>query len=94
MASIGLAGCSSSGSLSPAALPAQDRRGYYPPALHGLRGSHPGAYEVAHALRDGRRWDEVTDTGEMYDLIVVGGASADSRRPISIARRPRARCGS
>ena len=27
--------------------------GYYPPALTGLRGSHPGSYEIAHRIRDG-----------------------------------------
>ncbi|MBV9247904.1 MAG: twin-arginine translocation signal domain-containing protein, partial [Acetobacteraceae bacterium] len=31
----------------------QDQPGYYPPALRGLRGSHPGSFENAHALRDG-----------------------------------------
>jgi len=49
---------------------------YYPPALTGLRGSHPGSFEAAHSLRDGTLWDEVgkpIDTGEAYDLIVVGG---------------------
>jgi spermidine dehydrogenase len=49
---------------------------YYPPALTGLRGSHPGSFEAAHSLRDGTLWDEVgkpLDTGEAYDLIVVGG---------------------
>lgn len=49
---------------------------YYPPALTGLRGSHAGSYEVAHALRNGElRLDAHTahDTGEQYDLIVVGG---------------------
>ncbi len=30
----------------------QNAVGYYPPALTGLRGSHPGSFEVAHALRD------------------------------------------
>jgi len=35
--------------LSPAA---QDAFGYYPPLLTGLRGSHPGSFEDAHALRD------------------------------------------
>ena len=51
---------------------AQDLAGYYPPALTGLRGSHPGSFEVAHALRDGASWTgEVT--GENYDLVVVGG---------------------
>jgi spermidine dehydrogenase len=49
---------------------------YYPPALTGLRGSHPGASDAAHALRDGTFWDNAgkpEDTGETYDLIVVGG---------------------
>ena len=35
----------------PGALAAQDQLGYYPPALTGLRGSHPGSFEDAHALR-------------------------------------------
>jgi spermidine dehydrogenase len=50
--------------------------GYYPPALTGMRGSHPGSFEVAHSLRDGTFWDSVgkpEDTGEVYNLIVVGG---------------------
>jgi spermidine dehydrogenase len=50
--------------------------GFYPPALEGMRGSQPGAYDVAHALRDGTFWEtegNPADTGETYDLIVVGG---------------------
>ncbi len=48
---------------------------YYPPALTGLRGSHDGSFEVAHDLRDGRSRirGTATDTGEAYDLVVVGG---------------------
>ena len=49
--------------------------GYYPPALTGLRGSHEGSYEVAHRLRDGGFWEKAgpaRDTGESYDLVVVG----------------------
>ena len=49
---------------------------YYPPALTGLRGSHVGAFETIHSLRDGNFWDTAgkpEDTGEDYDLIVVGG---------------------
>jgi len=59
----------------PLAMPAaaQDGVGYYPPLLTGLRGSHPGSFEDAHALRDGQTWPPGTDTGEAYDLIVVGG---------------------
>jgi spermidine dehydrogenase len=36
-----------------------------------MRGSHPGSFEVGHMARDGRTWDG-EDTGESYDLIVVG----------------------
>jgi spermidine dehydrogenase len=50
----------------------QDAR-YYPPSLSGMRGSHPGSFEAAHALRDGRSSADAADTGERYDLIVVGG---------------------
>ncbi|MCU1300418.1 MAG: hypothetical protein JWQ87_702 [Candidatus Sulfotelmatobacter sp.] len=49
---------------------------YYPPALTGLRGSHPGSFDAAHSLRDGTFWDAAgtpQDTGESYDLIIVGG---------------------
>ncbi len=48
---------------------------YYPPALTGLRGSHPGSNTHAHS----RAWDKKSDWGpstkleETYDLIVVGG---------------------
>jgi spermidine dehydrogenase len=51
---------------------AQDAFGYYPPLLTGLRGSHPGSFEDAHALRDAKSWPPPWDTGEEYDLIVVG----------------------
>jgi spermidine dehydrogenase len=49
---------------------------YYPPALTGLRGSHVGAFEVAHSLRDGDFWEKAgkpVETGETFDLIIVGG---------------------
>lgn len=51
---------------------AQDLPGYYPPELTGMRGSHPGSFELAHAARDGASFDG-DDTGEDYDLVVVGG---------------------
>ncbi|MEE9218223.1 MAG: NAD(P)-binding protein [Acidobacteriota bacterium] len=49
--------------------------GYYPPALTGMRGSHEGSFEVAHALKDGSPLESgpEVDTGERYDLVVVGG---------------------
>ncbi|OGB29365.1 MAG: hypothetical protein A3F78_10760 [Burkholderiales bacterium RIFCSPLOWO2_12_FULL_61_40] len=45
----------------------------YPPALTGLRGSHPGSMDLAHE----RAWSGATDlpspeTQEQYDLVVVG----------------------
>lgn len=55
---------------------AQDGAGYYPPALTGLRGNHPGSFETAHALRDAGFWSHagaIAATGEDYDLVVVGG---------------------
>ena len=48
---------------------------YYPPALTGLRGSHPGSNDHAHS----RAWAGRSDWGvtarlqEHYDLVVVGG---------------------
>ncbi|MEM6300214.1 MAG: NAD(P)-binding protein [Pseudomonadota bacterium] len=45
----------------------------YPPVRTGLRGSHPGAYEAAHALaREGRVFPEPVDLDEEYDLVIVG----------------------
>ncbi len=69
-----LPGCGSSGetAITPGA-PAPD---YYPPALTGLRGSHEGSYDVAHALRDGSFWTSAGQparSNDVYDLIVVGG---------------------
>ncbi len=55
-----------------AALAAQDRPGYYPPLLNGMRGSHPGSFEEAHAVGAGAAMPRGVDTGESYDLIVVG----------------------
>src|SRR5260370_37375101 len=56
--------------------PAEKSAPYYPPQLTGLRGSHPGSFDAAHSLRDGTFWDSAgkpEDTGEVYDLIIVGG---------------------
>lgn len=47
--------------------------GYYPPAKTGMRGSHDGSWEVAHAMRDGKHWDNPARDPDSYDLIVVGG---------------------
>ena len=58
------------------ALEAQDQPSYYPPTLTGMRGSQPGSFEIAHSLRDGTFWRQAAkpqETGEAYDLVVVGG---------------------
>lgn len=47
----------------------------YPPAGSGLRGQTDSAPNVMHAIRDGSFWTAnpaITDTGESYDLVVVG----------------------
>ena len=44
----------------------------YPPALTGMRGSHNGSMDAAHAMRDGRPFDAGESLNESYDLIVVG----------------------
>jgi spermidine dehydrogenase len=54
---------------------AQDKPGYDPPILEGLRGSYPGSFETAHSLRDGTFWQSAgkpIDTHESYDLVIVG----------------------
>jgi spermidine dehydrogenase len=52
---------------------AQGQAGYYPPLLTGMRGSHPGSFENAHALRDGKKPEDGVDVDGPYDLVVVGG---------------------
>src|SRR5579875_3814778 len=49
---------------------------YYPPVLPGMRGDHDEIYKVPHSLRDHDFWQNTgtsIDTGESYDLVVVGG---------------------
>ena len=69
-------------SLSPLAamakqgIPASDSSdSHYPPALTGMRGSHPGSFEVAHGLAlGGAKWAKPQRrTDDEYDLVVVGG---------------------
>jgi spermidine dehydrogenase len=50
-------------------------QGLLPPLRTGLRGSHPGSFEVAHALRDGQAVGQALagPAHESYDLVVVGG---------------------
>src|SRR6516225_9303187 len=60
--------------LTPAAQIAADP-GRYPPALTGLRGQHPGSFEVAHEVGRGGKHYVVENLAveESYDLVVVGG---------------------
>lgn len=48
---------------------------YYPPSLMGLRGNHPGSFEMAHALgREHQKFDfDSLTVEEEYDLVIVGG---------------------
>jgi spermidine dehydrogenase len=63
---------------------------YYPPARTGLRGDHPGSYEVAHrrAWR-GKKWRNPTDIDERYDL----GHSLHDQRKESGAGNKKTRRG-
>ena len=47
----------------------------YPPVRTGMRGDHPGSFEVPHQMRDAKAWNlgSALQTNENYDLIVVGG---------------------
>ena len=46
---------------------------YYPPTLTGMRGSHDGSFEVAHALSwQGQKPQTYQTLDEHYDLVVVG----------------------
>jgi spermidine dehydrogenase len=74
---------------------AQDAPAYYPPTLTGMRGSHPGAFEAAHEVRDGDFWNNAAtliDTHESYDLVVVGaGLSGLSAAYFYRQKHPRAK---
>ncbi len=63
--------------LAPAELFAQATSGessiYYPPVLTGMRGNHPGSFEVSHALAwSGEKPAEFRKLDEHYDLVIVG----------------------
>lgn len=57
----------------PAAFSPEGPSVYYPPSLTGMRGSHEGSYEVAHALAwRGEKPAQYETLDEHYDLVVVG----------------------
>jgi spermidine dehydrogenase len=95
---VGAAALSSGLAQASSAIPPapQGPPGYYPPLLHGLRGSHPGAFETAHSLRDGTFWDHAgkpqDDDTTVYDLVIVGGGiSGLSAAHFFRAAKPNAR---
>jgi hypothetical protein len=61
--------------LTPLAQMRAEPGRYYPPALTGLRGSHPGSFEVAHQVgREGKSFDiSGLAVEQSFDLVVVGG---------------------
>ena len=65
----------------------------YPPGHVGLRGSHPGSFEVAHALRDGARFDVARiPASETHDVVIVGtGLSGLAAALFWRQRQPHAR---
>jgi spermidine dehydrogenase len=48
----------------------------YPPMRQGMRGFEDAAMQAGHALRDGKGLGSPVDTGEAYDLVVVGAGMA------------------
>jgi len=60
------------GAAATGAVPGEDHP--YPPMRTGMRGSQPGSFTAAHALRDRRSVDlsHAEHTGETYDLVIVG----------------------
>jgi spermidine dehydrogenase len=82
----GLVGAPISPGLDPAS---------YPPLRSGLRGSHEGSFEMAHALGLGGRkdWGRIEEAeSEPYDLVVVGGGvSGLSAAYFFLRERPDAR---
>jgi len=60
--------------LAPAELFGKENSStYYPPTLTGLRGNHPGSFEVSHAFAwNGQKPYEHKPLDEHYDLVVVG----------------------
>jgi spermidine dehydrogenase len=58
---------------APTAFSPPDPASYYPPTLTGMRGSHEGSFEVAHALAwRGEKPAQYQALNEHYDLVVVG----------------------
>ena len=66
-----------------------------PPRRLGERGHHPGSNIVAHKLRDGIFWRDITGvraSGETYDLVVVGGGISGLAAALAYRERAGAAC--
>ena len=65
----------------------------FPPLRTGMRGSHAGAFEVAHELRDGKEFRIASEPVEgEYDLVIVGsGISGLAAAWFHSKRHPSAR---
>ncbi len=70
------------GTASALDVGAQDIPGYYPPELTGMRGSHPGSFEIAHMVRDGVSFDAMIRASATILLLSVA-VSAVCLRHIS-----------
>lgn len=79
--------------LAPLDLLRAQSGGSYPPALTGWRGGIESTYGVAHAVRDGRRYDlAAAPVEEKFDLVVVGaGISGLTAAWLYRRAQPRAR---
>jgi len=54
---------------------AMERTGVYPPAITGMRGNHPGSFDIAHpvAVSGSVDWGPSSEPDDViYDLVVVG----------------------
>jgi spermidine dehydrogenase len=76
-AAVSMAGYASSPAAHAAAAATAPVAGFdYPPMRQGMRGFEDAAMEAGHALRDGKSFAPSADTGEVYDLVVVGSGMA------------------
>lgn len=68
---------------------------YYPPDLHGLRGQDMASTALGHGVRDGKFSElpkAVVDTGEEYDLVIIGAGLAGLAAAYVYHREKKRRC--
>src|SRR5262249_42166603 len=90
---LGAAALSPLAGLLPRGAAAAAGEAPFPPALQGMRGSHDGSWEAAHALVAGKRFPSDTDVRrDDVDLVVVGaGISGLAAAWLWRRRRPESR---